>query len=210
MPKSRRRLAATLGNNRKLFVASQSGIWAQRAALKMWLDNGCVTHPSNGAVTQAPHSSLSSSFEEDPPLLLLGLFWARMEGDPPGRFSDFGGCLIWCAGDQRVKSNLSLVETLWCSQQLKQLDSGLAETCAAFYVRGKISPWNPYRWKSKCISFLLSYNNKLPQIQWLKQCVFLVLQFWKSEGQNGFPKSRCQQGCSPSGVIAHMDPKSIM
>ena len=73
MPKSRRRHAATLANNRKLFVASQSGIWAQRAALKMWLDNGCVTHPSNGAVTQALHGSLSWGFEESLPLPGCGL-----------------------------------------------------------------------------------------------------------------------------------------
>ena len=70
---SRRRRAATLANNRKLFVASQSGIWAQRAALKMWLDNGCETHPSNGAVTQTPHRSLRCGFAESPPLPGCGL-----------------------------------------------------------------------------------------------------------------------------------------
>lgn len=59
--------SVTLANNRKLFVASQSGIWAQRAALKMWVDNGCVTHPSNGAVTQALQSSRSCGLEEAPP-----------------------------------------------------------------------------------------------------------------------------------------------
>lgn len=86
--RSRRRLAAILANNRKLSVASQSGIWAQRAALKMWLDNG-VWHTPLMELSHRHASRRSWAFQK----LLQGQAFACAvlgQGDPPGHFKDFG------------------------------------------------------------------------------------------------------------------------
>ena len=51
-----------------------------------------MTHPSNGAVTDsAREPALWLCRTSSTPRLWLVLLWARMEGDPPGLFGDFGG-----------------------------------------------------------------------------------------------------------------------
>lgn len=160
----------------------------------MWLDNGCVTHPSNGAVTQILPSSLSCGFVLFR-MMVIPLATLVTLGDIMVRFQEKGP-LSFSAWDIREQNPTTSpkpqIETLWgywvCSPKLEQLKSKpINNSVLPFMFIGKPLHQIPADRKEGVLVSSWATTN-YHKFKGLKQCAFIVLEFCRSEVQNGLSK----------------------